>query len=72
MTTWIPYSLAVSTLLYRYNNVHSFNVLQNKFCIVVGEYINTMKTTFDLNFELCKAVKHHENPETKKSREALT
>ena len=34
-----------------------------KFCsegTVVGDYINTIKMTFDFNFDLYQAVKHHE------------
>ena len=29
-------------------------------CTVVGDYINTMKTTFDFNFYLNEAVKQHD------------
>ena len=35
----------------------------NNFRTVVGGYINTIKTNFDLNFDLYQAVKQHGNTE---------
>ena len=38
----------------------------------VGDYINTMKTTFDLNFDLHQAFKLHEYTKKRKQREAIS
>ena len=38
---------------------------------MVGDYINIMKTTFDLNFAIYQAFKHHEYTKTMKTREAV-
>ena len=67
--------------------LHSANIYQNLFYIphnydymkaqgstVVGDYINKMKTTFDINFDLYHVVKHawlHINIEVKSSCQSL-
>jgi len=38
---------------------------------VVSVYINTMKTTFNFNFDLNQAIKQHGDALTKMSREAV-
>ena len=45
---------------YEYCGVSTMKKYQWKFVTtVVGDYINTMKTTFDFNFDLYQAVKQH-------------
>ena len=39
--------------------------------VLVGNYINTMKATFDFNFDLYQAVKQHGYTSKQKSREAV-
>ena len=41
------------------------------FSTVVGNNINIMKTTFELNFDFYQALKQHENTKTWKQREAV-
>ena len=38
---------------------------------MVGDYIDIIKTTFDLNFYSYQAFKQHENTKTWKQREAV-
>ena len=38
---------------------------------VVGDFINIMKTTFDFNFDLYKALKQHGYTKTSNQREAV-
>ena len=39
--------------------------------MVVGDFINIMKMTFDFNFDLYKAFKEHRYTKTSKQREAV-
>ena len=43
------------------NSLNLVLELYNLLCTVVGDYINTMKTTFDFNFNLDQAFKQHEH-----------
>ena len=45
--------------------------VKNIFYTVVGENINIMKTTFDLNFDLFQAFKQHGYTQKWKQREAV-
>ena len=56
--------------------VRSKNILflftsQHCLCTVVGDYINKMKTTFDLNFDLHQAFKQHGYTKIWEQREAV-
>ena len=50
---------------------NSFKIKIYNFHTVVCDYINTMKTTFDFNFDLNQAVKQHEYTKTSKPREEV-
>ena len=43
----------------------------NQDCTVVGDNINIMKTTFELNFDLYQAFKQHVNTKVWKQRKAV-
>ena len=45
--------------------------LMNQDCTVVGDNINIMKTTFELNFDLYQAFKQHVNTKVWKRRKAV-
>ena len=49
----------------------SFSFFRKMVSTLVGDYINTIKTTFDLKFDLYQAVKQHGDTKTLKSREAV-
>ena len=76
LVIYILYSI-ISNLLYFFP-VHSFCklfvywLLDHSFVsTVVGDNINIMKTTFELNFDLYQAFKQHGYTKTWKQREAV-